>query len=90
MNCLNCSKKLNVKNIIRLCKSSETHIYCKDCFEKYNVESIENKCISCDSFISKKEEIKSVNQEFENKKSELFTKIFVASYALLYKNDLCK
>ncbi len=39
MICLNCSTKLNVKNIVRLCKSSETHIYCKDCFEKYNVES---------------------------------------------------
>ncbi len=90
MNCLNCNKKLNVKNILRLCKSSETHIYCKDCFEKYNVESIENKCPSCDSFISKKEEIKSVNEEFENKKNELFAKMCVASYSLLYKNNLCK
>ncbi len=46
MHCLNCNKKLNVRNIVRLCKSSETHIYCKECFEKNNIE-----CPSCDSFI---------------------------------------
>ncbi len=90
MFCLTCNQKLNVKNIVRLCKSSESHIYCKTCFKNHNLSFMVNKCPLCDSFISKKEEHKEINSEFENKKNELFTKICVTSYSLLYKNNLFK
>ncbi len=39
MFCINCNQKLNVKNIVRLCKSSDTHIYCKSCFDDLRCNS---------------------------------------------------
>ncbi len=87
MFCLHCNKKLNVKNIVRLCKSNDTHIYCKSCFQNYQLQNNIISCPSCNSFISKKEEIKEVNEDFENKKNELFTKSFIAAYSILHKNN---
>ena len=90
MFCLQCNQKLNVKNIVRLCKSSDTHIYCKECFENHHLNKHIINCASCNSFILNKDDIKEVNQDFENKKDELLAKSFIATYSLLYKNNLYK
>ena len=88
MFCIECNKKLNVKNIVRLCKSSDNHVYCKLCFENHHLHKNIINCPSCNSFISKKDIPKEVNQDFENKKDELFTKTFIATYSILYKNNI--
>ncbi len=55
--CNTCKIKLNIKNIVRLCKKSENHIFCKECFEnhKINKMKMDNKkelcCPECDSII---------------------------------------
>ena len=104
MLCLHCNQKLNVKNIVRLCKLSDNHIYCKSCFddlscnlrdssspnevEKHNLNNHTISCPSCNSFISNKEEVKDVNEDFEKKKDELFAKAFIATYCILHKNNI--
>jgi hypothetical protein len=58
MKCITCEQKLNIKNIHRLCKSDDTHVYCKDCVNNI----IKNEypgadtilCKKCDSIIFKK------------------------------------
>jgi hypothetical protein len=87
MLCLHCNQKLNVKNIIRLCKLSDNHIYCKSCFQNHQLQNNMITCPSCNSFISNKEEVKDVNEDFEKKKDELFTKAFIATYCILHKNN---
>lgn len=44
-----CSSNLNIKNIVRPCKSSDSHIFCKDCYEKYKNNSLtkETHCPDC-------------------------------------------
>lgn len=88
MLCLECNNNLNVKNIVRLCKSFNNHIYCKSCFENYQLNKDIISCPSCNSFISKKEEIKEVNEDFENKKDALLAKTFIATYCVLHKNKI--
>lgn len=93
MICLHCNKKLNVKNIVRLCKSSDNHIYCKICFENHHLDKDIISCPSCNSFISNKDdikEVKEVNQDFEEKKNELLAKSFIATYCILHKNNISK
>ncbi len=54
MFCLDCNQKLNVKNIVRLCKKSENHVYCKNCFAKNSENKNEINCKSCNSLILNK------------------------------------
>ncbi len=59
MKCLECNKKLNVKNIKRICKMSDEHIYCDDCLYQHllnNKSSDEIYCKQCNSLIYKKNE----------------------------------
>lgn len=47
--CKMCSSNLNIKNIVRPCKSSDSHIFCKDCYEKHKNNSLtkETHCPDC-------------------------------------------
>ncbi len=87
MFCLGCNQKLNVKNIVRLCKSYDNHIYCKSCFDNNQLQNNIIICPSCNSFISNKVEPKEVNENIEDKKDELLAKTFITTYSILYKNN---
>ena len=73
MKCLSCDKKLTIKNIQRLCKSDENHVYCKECIN-YKIQNLKEKesvickdlyCSSiCDSVIYQKNKV-DINEEKE-------------------------
>ncbi len=47
MKCLLCDKKLTIKNIQRLCKCDDSHIYCKMCIENKLKNLVDKDIILC-------------------------------------------
>ncbi len=50
MKCLSCDKKLTIKNIQRLCKKNDDHVYCKECIENKIKNLNEKEIILCKDF----------------------------------------
>ncbi len=93
MKCISCNNKLNIRNIHRLCKSDQTHVYCSECAKNILEEESKNKniilCKKCDSVIYEKKE-NNDKSNIDNKEKNLNSFILGSLLTISHMNTICQ